>query len=293
MKIVLFMNCHGLELKNYFDNFILDNIETTLIFTYQCINEFTDKNIPEYIKKIFSDADILFYNPVSEKHDVWSSNNILSLVPSNCKCYQIPYYKFYGYFYNDETRDNESKFGTLVSEKLEKKLIKLYKLDQNLNMECIKKICYHLINIFNYDYIQSKILQIKNDFNNFRELEQNCQFKMSDYLISNFKNKKLFYNYNHPSSEFWMTLFKMIVNKLNLPVKYVFELKSVMKNLIEEPIIYDNKIAGWLEFDINKKITFNNSEINPFTYYIIHFYSKYINDKSSFYEIIDLINQNK
>lgn len=289
MNIVFYMNCHGLELKNYFDNFLSDNNQLKLIFTYQCINEFGENSIPTYINKIFSEADILFYNPVNEKHKVWSSDSILKLVSKECQCFEIPYYKFFGYFYNDETRVNESKFGTLVSEALEQKLVNLYSLRNNLSLSTIKKISNHIINIYDYDYVKSKVIQLDDDFKNFRNLEKNTKFKMNKYLEKNFKYRKVFYNYNHPSSNFWFTLFKLILEHLNINLNTVYELKSVMKELIEEPISYSNKIAGWIEFDINNVLTFNNTTIDPLTYYSIHFYSKYINDTLCYSEIISLI----
>lgn len=97
-----------------------------------------------------------------------------------------------------------------------------YKLDDLFDI-------YHKVK-FNPDWFSSNTIQ---SINNLIEKEKKCDINISNFIFNNYKNRQLFWTYNHPCNDVLYHIINNIFNILGLPeVVFDSEAPEVMDNIV-------------------------------------------------------------
>ena len=185
MHIILYLNCHGREIKRYFNKYY-NKFNVIHVATYEHINKYGINNIPTDIIKIFNEANILIYHPVSDKHGKWRFKNILSYCNCDTKKLMIPYYRFHGYFYEDSSIYNWPHICTSLSKTKETEIIEKFDLLNNLeDLNLIKRCAQYIINNIDNTRIDQQKSHLNKSLDLFKKLEIDSQIKMYDFLTQN------------------------------------------------------------------------------------------------------------
>ncbi len=211
-NITIYMNCHGYEIQRHLlmsDEFKSKYNNPEVIITFNRIN---NGGLTEQDKKILSETDILIYNPVSEEHKEMSYQEIIKQIKPINKTICIPYYRFYGYWYNKDGL--EKIHNKYFDQGLQKELIpelKKYKLEE-LNQEVIDNI---IDNVYGNKKEEIK-LYCDRSLEDFKRLDNISTIRMYDFVKTYYKEKQLFYNYCHPTPVFFRHLTQQLFKHLEL-----------------------------------------------------------------------------
>ncbi len=211
-NITIYMNCHGYEIQRHLlmsDEFKSKYNNPEIIITFNRIN---NGGLTEQDKKILSETDILIYNPVSEEHKEMSYQEIIKKLKPINKTICIPYYRFYGYWYNKDGL--EKIHNKYFDQGLQKELIpelKKYKLEE-LNQEVIDNI---IDNVYGNKKEEIK-LYCDRSLEDFKRLDNLSTIRMYDFVKTYYKEKQLFYNYCHPTPVFFRHLTQQLFKHLEL-----------------------------------------------------------------------------
>lgn len=298
MNIILYLNCHGTEIKRYFNKYY-NKFNVIHVSTYSNINTYGINNIPKEIIEKFNEANILIYHPVSDKHGKWHFKNILEYCNCDTKKLMIPYYRFYGYFYEDSIIYNWPHICTYLSKTKETEIIEKFNLLNNLDdLNLIKRCAQYIINNIDNTRIDQQKEHLNKSLYLFKKLEVDSKIKMYDFLIKNYKKNKLFGNNNHPTEIFFYTLFGKIVNILNLEQVNIEPFTNTLINIWEnEPIDKNTEIALELKF-VNNEIRLHNlKSLTKEEYYCLHLLAKYkypkIQNRREIYKIFTVNKKKK
>jgi hypothetical protein len=208
MKIVYYSNCQYAGIHYFLKQAIQEPIDLYHLENYTLIKE--QKPIPVNRLK---EADIFIYQPIDKRHGIYSTestvdNNILSYLSPKCKMISFPYIynsalwcivppaKIDGYIggYSDIDK-------YINREPIEKLKSQGYTLNDVLRMYSNNEIDFDYENRFN-----KSINVLKNK-------EENCQVKISDFIVKHVCSVKLFFTQNHPTT----CIFAHIANQV-LPI---------------------------------------------------------------------------
>lgn len=258
-NITIYMNCHGYEIQRHLlmsEEFKSKYNNPEVIVTFNRINS---GGLTEQDKKILSETDILIYNPVSEEHKDMSYQEIIKKIKPINKAICIPYYRFYGYWYNKNGLDKvHNKY---FDQGLQKEII------QELQKYKLEEITPELIdNIIMKEYENNKE-EIKayceKSFEDFKRLDSVSNIKMYNFVKSFYKEKQLFFNYCHPTPVFFRHMTQQLFKLLEL--KNLKEVRKTNMGLNSHQFPIYTPIAKSLE------LKFDNWNImlhkNKITYY--------------------------
>jgi hypothetical protein len=269
MKIVFYMNCHSSSLEKYLKYFGFD---TTVISTYAHIfkywkkeNEYDEQGIIDMrknIKDLLNSADVFLYNPIKDKYDYWSSNNLIKYLRDNCIKINIPYTRCniynMGNRYYDFADYNGKEHKFLEYLNIPSEILVQFKL--KYETPTLDNINYLIDLLDNFlenkkDLVES---HIKHELKEFKKFDLKSDISMYDFVEQNYKKHKLFLNSDHPSIYYFRELFKRIITYisktrpviLDKEIPY-FEHNEDPLNTTENYITNYVKIHGELTFDIN------------------------------------------
>lgn len=267
MKIVIYANCQGIGISYFLKKsiYVLNNYDINHIRIDDLVLK---KNNINY--NLISDADIFIYQPLDDKHENISTNNILKLLKPECKKISFPY------IYNNSFYPVK---GPLVIKNSHRSKPCSIIFDNSVIITDLIDNKYTLNEILEL-YKQNKInfnYQKRWDYTNniLQEKEENCDIKIVDFIKQNFSKQRLFLLENHPTSIIFINIVNQILEKLKIP-----KINSNNYNLNDA-----NLPGGMIPFDESSNIFFNyefNIEPNNVQYYkqiitnIYNFYNKII-----------------
>lgn len=207
-NIIFFSNCQGTKgvSKYLFRKYSFKNVN--LIRNYELIHN--KINLPIDLLK---NADIIVFQPVSDRYGIYSSNNILKYIKKSCIKISFPYLFINCLFPLCVTgaasslegggiMDNKSILNSDVIKELKKK----YKTDEIIKMYYAQDINFN----FKKNY--------ENNINRIKEKEKDCNIKLSHlFTLENISKVKLMNSYQHPTNYVYEYIFLEIVKILNLP----------------------------------------------------------------------------
>lgn len=199
-------------------------------------------------------CDIFIYQPVNESYGIYSSNNLIKYLNNNCIKIGIPFVYIDSFFplikknlAHSIDGGNISDDNTILNKDVILNLKKTY-----TNKEIIELYYKNKID-FNYE------IRFIENINRMREKEKECNVKITDFILENYKKQKLMYLHHHPN--------KKVLDHIAIQV---FNLLNIKNNIIE------NKWNGKLsdeEYPYHQTsiehFKFNfNSDANSIEYYL-------------------------
>lgn len=222
-NLIIFMDCHGLEIykylimnefckKEYNCSFISLNSYVVLGSKY-INNTCLDNNDIEQIKK----ADVFILQVIEKDRGYLNNENVIKYCKSDCIIIKIPHYRNSIYQYKI-LEQFDSKYSLIKNWTLPKKVKNIDNIDETIS---IIKNEINIMNAYNYDKDEiKKVLQEKLD--EFMTLDKLSDIKMNDYFYNNYKLHKLFQSRSYPSSIFFYELSNRILKKLNIKIDEKF-----------------------------------------------------------------------
>lgn len=213
LNILFCTNCQGEAICQYlktceeFNNlFNVDYIENWILLKQ------TNKNLPKYLNKL-KKCDILIYQPLKEKHGKLSTeteNGLKTILKQNCKLISFPYIynsAFWPFFHSGSI--DEEFYPGISGRKLANKEVIISLLNRYNKTEILQKYENDIIN-FNYNENFKKTMLI------LKENEKNTTIKVSEFILNNYKNKRLFLTKDHPTKFILIYCANEILKILNI-----------------------------------------------------------------------------
>ena len=214
-NITIYATCQGEGIKYYLKYYIpQSNINVIHNYTHIYTNNDINYNI-------LKNTDLFIYQHLDKKWGKFSTdlsvkNNVLSYLPNTIPKITIPYIYCDWIWALGKTRlKNLTPDFNDLSKKTSEKIIYINQniitnLKKNYDLETILKL--YDDNKIDFNYKKRMEDQIKI----LKKKEENCDIKISEYILSNYKEKKLFLCQNHPTTYIFKNITKQILNKLNI-----------------------------------------------------------------------------
>ena len=201
-NIVVYANCQSKGIKYFLSAVIKANFEE--LINYEYIRDKKDLPI-DIIKK----ADVFIYQPIKAKHGIYSTdptieNSICTYLSPHCKKISFPY------IYN-------SAFWSFLPESVNDKII-------GNPIDTLKPIRDLKERGYSFDKVKEMFLNGEIDFKyreRFEECmdilikkEEFCDVKVSEFIILNVQNIKLFLTENHPTTYVYIHCVNQILKLL-------------------------------------------------------------------------------
>ena len=207
MNIIIYANCQGVGIKYFLSKHEkFQNLNIKHIRVDELINKRED-----IVHDVFKKADILIYQIIDEKHEKYSSDNILKYINDKCIKISFPYiynnsfYPFKGpIIINDSHKKKLTKIIFDNSEKITNII------DENKTLDEI--IHLYIENKIDFDYNE----RFKNTMRILMEKEKKTDIKVSAFIINNYKDYPLFMLENHPTDY----IFVYVVNRISNILDY-------------------------------------------------------------------------
>lgn len=237
ITIVIYSNCQA---NGIIPNLLLNmkDIHIEHITNYNLINNKSVLPID-----LLKNCDVFIYQPIDIKHGIYSTDNICSFLPENVVKISFPYIYNSGIWgiTKDSIRNDD---GSIQGNR--DIILKLKLNGKSLN-EIIDLYLNNEID-FNYKYRFEQSIQ------KLRIKESNCDIKISDFIINNIRNHKLFYTQNHPTPYLFENISKQILDILksyfSLNYDYIYTDKNLLCNGPKWPVC-NSDITFW-NFDYIK-----------------------------------------
>ena len=298
LKCYIYANCFGKVLEQYlllieqFKNiydikvfYIMDDPKKTIDIVYL-------KNTDLFIYQVMSKNA---FN--KEDGDFYCTESIITLLPFHCKKISIPSCYFDGYFIDglsqNQLPQKLKENNVMYQNKLLCEFFPNYCFNKKLFNMLSSKISIDLIlkNIQSNDfYNNSEIFDcINSSFNRFsqKEKDNNIDIPITNFILQNFKNKRLFNTTNHPSKFIFEYIITELLNKLNLTLNinpHMYDI-DLMKCTGRIPIF--NCIINYLGIctEFNNQFYIQNNLFETLYDYIL-FYKKLFEENN----ITEIIN---
>lgn len=252
INIVFYGNCQCHVLSNIF-NSIIDKTKYNIkdVSNYKLI-----KNNDILPEEVFKNADVLIYQPLNGHGKLDSDYIISNIISKNCITVSFPYLYFLGYF---------PDYIDLEDEKLPyqyKGINDIIEKNKNVSKGDLLDIIF---NIMKGGYVSGNEIIDKFNYsiNKLKEKEEKCDLKYSQFIIDNYKDKKLFHSPNHPSNVVLNKLFNDIIIKLNEKCVDKMRMKELLVLNINLDGIYEllGVIHNMIIFDdVKKQLNLNFDE---------------------------------
>lgn len=296
LKCYIYCNCFGKVLQEYLYKIkeFTDIYDIKVYYIMDNPNKTVDLN---YLKN----TDLFIYQHMSKNAfkeqdaDFYCTDFIKKLLPYHCKKISIPSCYFDGYFIDGLSQDNLPK-RLKVSKNEQGKLLCEYfpnycfnkKLFNMLSSKIDIDIILEKIQSDNF-YNKSEIYNcINSSFNKFSEKEKsnNTDIPITEFLLENYKKKRLFNTTNHPSKYIYQYIIKELFKKLNFNIiinEDIYDI-DLMKHSGRVPIF--NCIINYLDIpkDFNSQYYIENNFFESLKEYIT-FYKTFF-DENNIIEII-------
>jgi hypothetical protein len=209
-NIVIYSNCQSKGIR-----FILEHsgfeAKYEELVNYAYIRGKMDLPI-EILKK----ADIFIYQPIDVKHGIYSTestieNSICTYLPSHCKKIAFPYIfnSAMWPFVPDDGNASVNKIDEYATHKKYRDVEPILKLkDAGYSTEEIKEKFMNGEIDFEYQKRYDKCMSI------LKEKEKKCDVKVSDFIMNNIHNFKMFLTQNHPSTQVYIHCVNQILEML-------------------------------------------------------------------------------
>lgn len=239
---IFYGNCQ--IINDLYDKLILVNVFKNKYEVLRYVNHDRDNIISLKVIDInkLKKCSLFIYQPLNDKHGVYSTNNIKKYLSIDCKTIGIPYIynsSFYSIYW--EKASPRWTINTLINCGY-RNIIKYIKED--ISIDKILEM---------YDNLEIDFY-FKERFENCIEIlkfkEKECDVKVSDFIINNYKNIKLFVSQNHISDYFRIYIANIVLKLINI-------------NIILE---YPNNIENNKSYDINQKCSDDIYSSNFFNY---------------------------
>ena len=273
-KCVLYGNC---QLMIY-----VHKILSKLLFskTYELIPYANnDRSNTEKLKNIniehLKNCDIFIYQPLGNNHGVYATDYLLTFLKINCIKISIPYIynsAFYTIYW--EKASPRWRLGTLVNCGWKNIMIMIK------NGDSLDKILDEFKNK-NIDFYFKE--RMDTCIQSLKVKEQNCTIKVSDFILNNYVNKKLFHTQNHLTNYFYKWISYEILKNIDIDFVNDLNMDYKLDKKHEANCVNDYYNLNYFGFDYNKS---DNIEITKIK--IIEFYNYFIKIKDEV-NVIDMI----
>ena len=256
---------------------VKDFLEPHQVFPYVNNDRLNGLNIIELKDidvEVLKNCSVFIYHPLNSKHGVYSSDHIMSFLPEDCIKISIPYvYNSSIYTVYWEPASPRWRIGTLYNCGW-KNIMTMIKDGSDLN---------EILNAYEenaLDFYFEERMKICID--SLKQKEENCTIKVSDFIIDNVRNKRLFFTQNHLSDFFTTYIANKVFKHLN--ITKTFEYPEYIESTIEQDCLLDrysksnfkyqlayddkatmNKIKDFYNFFINIKDKTAYEDIKPYT----------------------------
>ena len=275
-KCLFYGNCqvifylHNI-LKN--NNIFNEQYDTTIYVNHDRDNFTVLRNINV---EDLQNCDVIIFQPLDDNHGVYSTNNILKFVKDTCIKISFPYiYSSFIYSTYFESASERWTIGTLINCGW-RNIIKLILLNATLEEILIK---------FDNNEIDFYFEERRNIcIDTLQKKEEKCNIKVSEFILNNYRNKRLFVTQNHLTDFFNIFIANNVLQLLNLNIILNYPLEEDITiesncvydkynieyhNFTYEPFLVDNnytknKIIEFYNFAKNKKEIFENSTLEIF-----------------------------
>lgn len=218
MKIVLFGNCQAGHLRGLLSTTM---VASNINISYFSNNARTGNRKPDCeIVAAISDCDVLIYQALSSAHGQLSDENIKKTISQDCISISFPYIfnsgisslchapmagtKSHGHVFGEEIIINQIESG-----KSKERIIHDYKIGD---------IDFNVLSRFNESISQMKQRELSTDI------------KLTEFILQNYKNEKLFLTHNHPANILFYEMIRQIYAILALPL-----MNSDLMNILSAP----------------------------------------------------------
>ena len=205
--IIIYSNCQGIGIKYFLSmsKLIYDDI------VHMRVDELI-KNNDIYNKKVLANASVFIYQNIDQRHNTLSTDYLLTLLPKECIRISFPY------IYNNSFYPTKGPL-KLTDDLLKKDCHVIYDnskvitdlLDNGITLDDI----YNRYDAGKVDFKYSERWDITTNI--LKERELNCDIKVGDFIIGNFKKEKLFLLENHPTSAVFIFAVNQILDILQIP----------------------------------------------------------------------------
>jgi hypothetical protein len=201
-KCILYGNCqvmiYAYEILKSIKNFT-DEYELYPYVNHDRLNTVKLVNINI---KILEDCDLFIYQPLNDNHGVYSTNYLLKFIKNNCIKISFPYiYNSALYTIHWENETINWRIGTLYNCGYKNIMIMI---KNNISLDKIlEKYDNNELDFYFEERMNICIESLK-------KKESECTIKVSQFILENHKDKRLFISQNHLTNYF----FKWIVNEI-------------------------------------------------------------------------------
>jgi hypothetical protein len=270
------MDCHALPIINFLKqntHFTKEyNIKHILLNRYVVHGEsfFNNKEIDQSDIEMLNSADLLILQVIEKDRGFLNNHEVIRFCKEECIIIKIPHYRNSIYEYKIlENYDN--KFTLIDNWKLPNKINNIDNVDETIK---VIETQIEVMNSFSYD--RDEMLRSMNfKINEFNEIDNLSDIKMSNYYIDNYKKYRLFLGRGYPSSRFFFELTNKLLLKLELKCNDKFIDGFFAQNTSQPIPTYWHSFCNF-QFD-NIYYTFGNIEITECEWYYILLLSKNAN----------------
>ena len=196
IKIFIYTNCQGHGIYSVLNKIPVFQkyFEITTMANYIILDDAGQQNL----NNILNNIDVLIYQYVKDSHPN-GSTQLLKKVPSHVKKISMPYL-YCNWLW---------LFGLEIPNTMEK--INEYRNNTHNNLTTNEILSN---NIIDFDVVN----RMENSLNIFKESDKITDIKVYDYIVNNYKNKKLFYTKNHITKTFLIYITNQVLQLLDVNV---------------------------------------------------------------------------
>jgi len=221
-------------------------------------------------------CDVFIYQPLTENHGVYSTNYVRQFLKPECNQISFPYiYNSAIYTCYWEPASTRWSIGTLVNCGWRHIMELIF---QGHTIETV----LHLYDNNGLDFYFSQRMNTCIEY--LRRRESECNIKVSDFILNNYKDKRLFITQNHLTSHFFNWIANRVFEKLQ--INFRFSENYQHDSTIEAACIHDkysqnfhnfsfpldilsddptkSKIVNFFQFFTSVKEQYNYNDLQPY-----------------------------
>jgi hypothetical protein len=244
MKILIYGGCHATALKRILDKYSLSELSVDTLINFRMIA--TKAAFPYADLKNY---DLVLFNPILNRGEYNSTH-----IEDHCKLHGIRFFKYPwlqwgGYWPEPKKRNwgNSSEWGLFF---LKKHMARYSSLPDGKSQESDFESYYEsLFEGSSFDSIMDSEIEKTTKQLVQRELDGGADFKISKYIIENFDKKQLFLTPDHPSTELYKYIVKVISEAIHIRIDPSFYSSNIeIQEGIRTPILPGVSVALSLNF---------------------------------------------
>jgi hypothetical protein len=193
---VIYANCQGSGIELFLSKHdaFKDTFSTCRLENHILISQQTPIPID-----LFKRASLFIYQPVGERHGCYATDHLKSCLPKDCRRISFPY------IYNNALWPLYEEGDSIIGEEIIRGLF-----EKGVSLKSVvDRFCGEQIN-FQFEQRFQHTLSV------LRQKEQETDVKVSDFILRNIKNEKLFLTAAHPTSAVFIHCVNQIAGRLGL-----------------------------------------------------------------------------